>query len=57
MAGSPLVLDGRVYVCPCGRDGRSLAAFDAESGAEIFRVRDGKITEVWNPTYTIGRWG
>lgn len=38
MAGSPLVVDGRVYVCPCGRDGRSLAAYDAQSGSEIFRV-------------------
>jgi len=38
MAGSPLVVDGRVYVCPCGRDGRSLAAFDAAGGAEVFRA-------------------
>lgn len=38
MAGSPLVVGGRVYVCPCGRDGRSLAAFDAQNGTEIFRV-------------------
>lgn len=38
MAGSPLVVDGRVYVAPCGRDGRSLAAYDLASGAEIFRT-------------------
>lgn len=42
MAGSPLVVDGRVYVCPCGRDGRSLAAFDAERGTEIFRAGSGR---------------
>jgi len=38
VAGSPLVVDGRVYVSPCGRDGKSLAAFDAASGAEVFRA-------------------
>ena len=26
-------------------------------GAEIFRVRDGKITDVWNPAPTMGLWG
>jgi hypothetical protein len=26
-------------------------------GAEIFRVRDGKIVEVWNPAPTMGHWG
>ncbi len=26
-------------------------------GAEIFRVQDGKITEVWNPSPTMGLWG
>lgn len=38
MAGSPLVVEGRVYVSPCGRDGKSLAAFDAAGGAEVFRA-------------------
>ena len=38
VAGSPLVTDGRVYVCPSGRDGRSLAAYDAVTGAELFRA-------------------
>jgi len=38
IAGSPLVADGRVYVCPSGRDGRSLAAYDAATGAEVFRA-------------------
>jgi len=26
-------------------------------GAEIFRVIDGKITDVWNPAPTMGLWG
>jgi outer membrane protein assembly factor BamB len=38
MAGSPLVVGERVFVSPCGTDGRSLAAFDAATGAEIFRA-------------------
>jgi outer membrane protein assembly factor BamB len=37
MTGSPLVVEGRVYVCPCGRDGRSLAAYDAATGRLLFR--------------------
>ena len=36
--GSPLVVDGRVWVSPSGRDGRSLAAFDAKTGAELLRA-------------------
>ena len=35
---SPLVVDGRVWVCPTGKDGRSLAAYDADSGAEVVRA-------------------
>jgi outer membrane protein assembly factor BamB len=38
MAGSPLVVDDRVYVSPSGRDGRSLAAYDAATGRELFRA-------------------
>ena len=26
-------------------------------GAEIFRVKDGTIVEVWNPAPTMGVWG
>lgn len=37
VAGSPLVVGGVVYVSPCGRDGKSLAAYDIETGSEIFR--------------------
>ena len=27
------------------------------SGIEIFRIVDGRITEVWNPPYGKGLWG
>lgn len=37
VAGSPLVVGSRVYVSPCGRDGKSLAAYDLETGSERFR--------------------
>lgn len=37
IAGSPLVVGNRVFVSPCGRDGKSLAAYDTETGSEIFR--------------------
>lgn len=37
MCGSPLVIADRVYVTPCGPDGKSLAAFDAKTGELIFR--------------------
>jgi outer membrane protein assembly factor BamB len=37
VAGSPLVVDSRVYVSPCGRDGKSLVAYDLATGSELFR--------------------
>lgn len=38
VTGSPLVIGNRVYVSPCGRDGRSLAAYDTQTGSEVFRT-------------------
>jgi outer membrane protein assembly factor BamB len=40
MAGAPLVLDDRVIVHPGGRDGKSVAAYDAVSGKLLWQSGD-----------------
>ena len=40
MAGSPLVVDGRVIVSPGVRPGRSVVAFDLGSGQEVWSAGD-----------------
>jgi len=42
MAGSPLVVDGKVIVQPGGRSGRSVAAYDAASGKVVWRALNDK---------------
>jgi len=40
MSGSPLVIDGKVIVTPGGAAGRSIVAYDAEDGTELFSGGD-----------------
>ncbi len=39
MAGSPVIHDGKAIVCPGGANGKSVAAYDAETGALVWQSR------------------
>lgn len=54
VCASPLVLDGLIYVCPTGKDGKSLAAYDTATGKKKFATGAGRASYASPMLVTLG---